>query len=348
MKNKLLTLISVALLVTQAYAQTKPVFIKGDMNIKFLSRQNPGKEGVADKYTMRINVSDSTLFSGTIDHLPYIPGTFNDQYGSLTYAVDCDVINPNNTAQTKNVGKIFGVVPVDKNNVYRFADGNLQVNIFGLGAAKGFDSKFNGLALGKPPAKSAGFFAKIKQEAINITKQVNGQTVALSVTKYDKMEFQNHILASGPVAIYPETSVSGTMLFDYGRNAWYFQRVSVTYPVDGRQMIDTLSGNIRWVEAPNRKVTGEGFYEFDIRVNEPQQSESAIFAAATDEAAFFATDDVIPALTGTMKYKDTIRNGSVVESVVTINLTGNKLNKIQAMYLAKLLFLSSAVPLNAE
>jgi hypothetical protein len=282
-----------------------------------------------------------------VEQLPVIPGTFSiSQAGKLTYALDCDVINPNNPAQTRNVGRLYGVVPVDKNNVYGFADGTLRISVFGMGTAKGFDSKFAGVALGKPPAQSASFFSKLK--SLSFTKQVNGKTVAIAVSKYDKMEFQAHVLAAGPVPIYPEVTVNGSMIYDYGRSAWYFQNVTAIYAVDGHRLQDTLTGNIRWVESPNRKTNGEGEYQFDIRFNEPPPSESSVFAESSDESAFFSTDDQIAGLTGTMKYKDTMSGDSVIASAVTVGLTGNKLTKQQAMYLCKLLFVSTIVPLNAE
>lgn len=340
-----------------AFAQqpaTPETFIKGDMSIKFNTRTNTdsdgkAKEGVTDKYTLAVNVSNSALFRGTIQHTPHISGMVGTaQPAHLDYAVECDVVNPKNPSQTRNVGRLFGSVPVDDKNVYRFADGNLKLVVFPVGTAKGFESTFKGLAVGKAPASSEGFLSKLKKEALNITKSVNGKSVAISVTKYDKMEFQAHVLAAGPVQIYPEAQVSGNMIYDYGRTAWYFDGVTITYVVDGRQFQDKLTGNIRWVEAANRAASGEGEYQFDVRVNEPAQTEASVFSGPADESAFFSTDDTIPALTGVMKYKDTMNGETVTSSVVTVDLKGNKLTKQQAMNLAKLLLLSTTVPLNAE
>lgn len=357
MKNNILLIIFAALLCLPGMAQTKPdTFIKGEMNVRFDTRiqtdtDGKPKAGATDKYTLSVNISNSALFHGTISQRPNIDGGVfgNTQTGLLSYAVDCDVVNPKNPAQTRNVGKLYGTIPVDKNNVYRFADGNLTVNVFGMGSAKGFDSKFSGLALGKPPAPEIGAIAKMKQSAMSITKSVNGKATTIIVNKYDKMEFRQHVLAAGPVQIYPDINVNGSMLYDYGRSAWYFQGVTVTYAVEGRQMQDSLTGNIRWVETPDRKTTGEGEYDFDIRVNEPPPSESAVFDGPKDESAFFDTDNSASALTGTMKYKDTITgDDNVTSSNVQIALIGNKLTKQQTMYLAKLIFFSMVVPLNAE
>lgn len=353
MTLRLLSSCAALALAATAFAQDAgPTFIKGDLNIRFNTRQTAdgkAREGVSDVYTLNVNVSDSAIFRGTIEHRPTIAGTFGvSQAGQLTYAIDTDVVNPRNTAQTRNVGKLYGVAPVDQNNVYRFTDGAVRISVFPIGTAKGFESKFSGLALGKQPAKSEGVLARMQKEALSITRNVKGSTAAISVTKYDKMEFQNVVLGAGPVQIYPDVTVNGAMIYDYGRSAWYFNNVSVSYSVDGRLLQDKLTGNIRWVEAANRKTSGEGEYQFDIRVNEPPPSEASVFAAVADESAFFATDNLISALVGTMKYKDTMSGDIVTSSAVNIALTGNKLSKQQAMYLAKLLLMTAVVPLNAE
>lgn len=353
---KFLTLLFLAL-ASSAFAQqpTAPdIFIRGEAAIKFNSRTNTDgdgkpREGVTDKYTLSVNVSNSVLFRGTIEHTPHISKVVGtSQLAHLDYTVECDVVNPRNPSQTRNVGRIFGMVPVDDKNVYRFDEGSLKTVVFPVGTAKGFESTFKGIAAGKPPASSAGFLTKLKNEALNVTKLVNGKSIAIAVTKYDRMEFRGHVLGAGPVQIYPDATVNGSMIYDYGRTAWYFENVTIGYVVDGRQFQDKVTGNIRWIEAPNRANSGQGEYQFDVRVNEPSQTEAAAFTGPADESAFFAVDEGIPALTGTMKYKDTMSGETVTNSAVTIDLKGNKLTKQQAMNLAKLLFFSLVVPLNAE
>ena len=353
----LVALIATVTAVAQPATTEPETFVKGEVSINYATRRNADdkgkpREGFTDKYNLSVNVSNSALFRGTIEHQPYVGKTLgSSQPAQLTYSIDADVVNPRNPSQTRNVGKIYGVSPVTKNNVYMFTDGNTKITVFPLGQAKGFDSNFRGTVVGRPNTTSSsdeGVFAKLKKEALNITKVVNGKSVTIPVTKYDKMEFQDHILPAGPVQIYPEVKVNGSLVYDYGRSAWYFDGVTVVYAVDGRQYQDKLSGNIRWIESPSRATTGEGQYEFDIRVNEPAQSEASVFSGPTDESAFFSTDDTIPALTGLMKYKDTMVNDTVMSSAITVDLKGNKLSKQQVMYLTKLLFLTSVVPLNAE
>lgn len=358
MKNIIILLAAtlLAAFTPTAFAQpaSTATFIKGDMVIRFDTRtqldgEQP-KAGVTDKYKLNLNVSDSVVFEGTIENRPFIKNKFSsNQIGALTHSIECFVLNPKNIAQRRNIGRLYGEVPVDEQNVYRFEDGNLRIGIFGAGGAQGFESKVKGLALGKPPTTSEGFLSKTKKDILKIGRSVaGGSTVTLAVTRYDQMTFQGHILSAGPVMVYPEVTVNGPMVYDYDRTAWYFNGVTVTYSADGRILADRLSGNIRWVESSDRPTSGKGEYQFDIRVNEKPPSEASVFAGAADEAAFFETDNTVPGLVGTMKYKDTIVNDVVTASVVTVELQGNQLTKQQVVYLCKLLMMSSVVPLNSE
>lgn len=324
--------------------------ISGTLSIKYTSRLNPDKDGFADVYTLKINAANSALFKGNITFVPFVSNTLGaNQNSRVTFDMDLDVINPANIAQTRNVGKLFGSAPIDRQNVYHFDEGGgVKIAVLPIGAARGFESRFNGLALAKPPTKTSLWSSATKavQEAVKLTSSKGG---SITLTKYDKMTFQNHVLPAGPVQIYPETTVNGVLFYDYGRSAWHFNNVTFNYrTADGRPNSDTLTGSIRWVESPARKSNGEGEYVFDIRVNEPLPSETAIFNAVADESAFFETDTSIPSLTGSMKYKDTFSNGTVVASEVLVDLKSNNLTKQQVVYLAKLLLLSSVVPLNAE
>jgi hypothetical protein len=362
--KRLVTFLFGALFAAVAFAQTPaavPVtpFVKGTLSIRFDTRTqldgDKPRVGVTDKYKLHLNVSDSVVFDGTIESLPFVKKSFgSNQAGLLTHSIECMVVNPRNTAQTRNIGRLFGTVPVDEQNVYRFEDGNLKIGIFGAGGAQGFESKVKGLALGKPPAGSEGFLSKTKKDILRLTKMVGDKQITLPVTKYDQMTFQSHVLSAGPVMVYPEATVNGPLIYDYDRTAWYFNNVTVNYTAadekTGRMMVlqDRLSGNIRWVESPDRATSGQGEYQFDIRVNEPLSTEAQAFTGPADESAFFASDNAVPALTGTMKYKDTIINDVVTSSTVIVDLKGNQLTKQQVMYLSKLLMMSSIVPINAE
>ncbi len=356
---KLKSILFILLAATQLAAQTpapkavspfEPVPslpVTGTETIQYRTRATTDlKPGVTDVYTINVNVANSAVFHGTIEQLPYISNTItSDQPGKVTYDVDLDVVNPRNIAQTRNVGKIVGYVPVDKQNVYHYDDGaGVKVVVFPIGAAKGFESRFTGTAIGKPPATSG--FAKLKQDAVKLVSSKGG---AILLTKYDKMTFQNHILPMGPVQIYPETTASGTLFYDYTRSAWHFNNLNLVYNAEGRRANDVLTGSIRWIEAKNRASTGEGHYDVLVYVNEPPPTESAAFSATPDESAFFGAQDDMPGLSGTISYKDTITSdGRVTASAITIDLKATKLSKVQCMALVKLIIFSLIIPFNSE
>lgn len=341
----------------QAAPSTPETFIVGDMNIDYATRIAGKKPGVADTYRFNVNVSNSSKFYGSIVQVPYISGTigsYGQQNGFLRFDAKTDVLNPKNPTQALNVGTLTGDVPVSAQNVYDFDHGNLTARVFARGQAKGFDSSAKGVALGKPPAQAKSLLDRIKP-AMTFTKQVGGQQQRIVVTKYDIMEFHNHVLPAGPVQIYAESTVNGKAVYGYDRNSWYFDHLIIAYWVTDangsqHQQQDSISGDIRWVEDPNRKANGLGEYQFDLRVNEPPPPPDAVFAAPTDEAAFFSADAAAVGLSGTVKYKDRMTEDgeSCVASVIAYDLHGNKLTKVQTMNLAKLILFSLTVPFNAE
>lgn len=331
--------------------------IKGKLDIQFNSRvqvDNAGNPtlGVKDVYTFDVTAVDTLGFQGTIQALPTVLSSrlgSERQKAALNYNLSLLVANPANLSQKKAVGKLVGEVQIDKQGVYHFDQGTLRIAVDAMGKATGFESAFRGTAVGKPP-KNASLAEKVKKQAQTISRQVKGKTVSLVVKDYDIMTLQGLVLAAGPVRSYPETTVNGEMMYDYERSAWYFRNLTMTYQLDGKTVTDKVTGNIKWVESPQRKTNGQGQYEFDVRFNEPEQTsnESAVFAKADDEAAFFATDTSLPSLTGTAKYVDRFRGETVTSSAVTIDLVGNNLNKTQVVNAFKLIWLVDVVPVNSE
>jgi len=331
--------------------------IKGKLDIQFNSRVQADSAGnptvgVKDVYTFDVMVVNTLGFQGTIQALPTILTSrmgSEKQRAALTYNLNLLVANPANLTQTKAVGKLVGDVQVDKQGVYHFDQGTVRIAVDAMGKAAGFESAFRGTAVGKPP-KNASLAEKVKKQAQTLTRQVKGKTVSLIVKDYDIMTLKGLVLAAGPVRSYPETTVNGEMMYDYERSAWYFRGLTMTYQLDGKTATDKVTGNIKWVESPQRKTNGQGQYEFDVRFNEPEQtsSEAAVFQKADDEAAFFATDTSLPSLTGMAKYVDRFRGETVTSSAVAIDLIGNNLNKTQVVNAFKLIWLVSVVPVNAE
>lgn len=339
---------------SNAPVQLPRTSINGSMDIKFNTRNGSGN---TDVYTINsVNVCNAALFHGTVNASASSTGYVHDAPGMVKYSIDCDLVNQKNPSATPlNVGKLTGTVPVDVMNHYNFSDGDLTCSILQHGRAQAFDSKFSGTAIGKPPKKKLGYWASFKkqaQEAIQFTRKVNGKATSVTLKNYDIMEFRGHALATGPTQSYPEAMVNGTMYYDYNpRNTWFLRDIRVSYAEGGTEHTDILSGTVRWIEDKERDKNGLGYYEFDIRYNEPTtQAESAPFESIQDDAAFFETDNNVSSLTGRMNYRDTFggKDQSVIASQVQFDLVGNKLTKQQAMYTAKLILFSAIVPWNAE
>jgi hypothetical protein len=348
----------IALSSTALYgASNQPVFIKGTMEIKFNSRVQLSPEGkvqpgIRDSYRLDLNFSDSAKIAGTITNTPAIYSEtlgLEKQAGQLDYRLDLSVVNPANPSQQRSVGNITGTLPVDRSGAYRFSDGSLRIGVNATGRAAGFESRFTGTAIGKQP-ESSSLISKLKKDAIKLTKQVQGKTIAIVVNNYDKMQFISHGLAQGPVSSYTDSQVNGEMLYDYERSVWYFQGVTISYTSESKPVNDKLTGNIRWIEKPRSGATRDGEYQFDVRFNEPVQNsnESAVFTAAADENSFFESDPKISSVVGSMKYKDTFAGDNVSMSAIVVDLNGNQVTRQQAMNLFKLIFVSAVVPFNSE
>ncbi len=347
-----------------------PTFIRGDMQINFNSKVNPGPTA-KDVYTLNINVCNSGGFHGTITDTPLIMGGYITKAvtrpRSLYYDLSCDVMNPK-TGQVigKNISHLCGRVPIGLDGVYNYNSGDLQFSV--LDKRAGSDSKFSGLAAGKPLNRPEDWFTKVKLAPVYITRQINGKKQQVVVTKYDKMEFQQLTLAAGPIPMYQTATANGELYYDYKKEEWFIKEVNVNYSIpapDGSgyvPKVDRLTGTIRWMPDAHRATSGLGQYVFDVRVNEPIPNEmSASSAAVSDEAAFTEVDTSVPALTGSMSYKDSFKQGTVdavndptgknattLTSAVTIDLSGNGITKQETMILGKMLIFVSVVPVNSD
>jgi hypothetical protein len=357
---KIKSIIAVAftlLFALSVSAQTNALFIKGNLNIDYATRKNPaGTKGIQDKYDINLNVANSVLFRGDMTDRPQIiDGWINKtviQPRSLKYDVSCDIMNPKNPAQVKkSVSKLAGFVNIASSGEYNYS-GGLGFSV--LDRMAGSDSKFSGVAAGKPLIRPANWLDNLQRQTVNITRNVNGKTMTVALKKYDKMEFRSLVLAAGPIPSYPDATVNGEMLYDYDKNTWFFNNVTVNYSAtsasgEGVIKIDRITGTIRWVEDENRKSNGRGEYQFDVRVNEPVVSEAAAFTATVnDESAFFTSDATAPGLSGTMKYQDTLKGDTTLASAVTIDLVGNSISKQQLMILNKIIIFVSVIPMNAD
>lgn len=357
-----------SLLAPAARAQetiTEDGVIAGSMEIDFLSRTNldttgdlkPGSAalGAKDKYKFKFTVAKTTEFSGEITRQPNLYSKLlgrKQQLAELGYAIDLAVLNPKDLKQRRVVGKWVGLVPVDPTSgAYEMSGGvkserPLRIAVDAVGKAPAFTDAFSGRLIGKAEKKDSLASATYK-------RIIGDKTVEFSVKHSDPMRFENIILAKGPAEVYPRSTVSGRLDYDYETGNWVTDGIKFRYTLDGKEIEDTLTGTIKWVEDTDRKANGKGEYQFNLRFNEEKNKsasgEAAAFEKMSSEDAFFAVDNSIPCLTGKIEYVDSFGAGgeTVASSKVTYNLNANKLSKQQVMNFFKL-WLLAAGPTNDE
>jgi len=346
---------------------TEDGIIGGTMRITFNTRTNKDaggdfKEGspalnAKDVYELDMAVAKTTKFVGQISRQPNLY-TRNlgrrKQDALLTYSIDLAVLNPKDLKQSRTVGKWVGTVPIDQaTGAFDLGGGGasdsaLRIAVDAVGKAQAFVDKFAGRMVGKAEKKEG-------LAAYTYKRVIGNKTVQITVKKSDPMRFENAVLAMGPAQNYPRVVVNGRLDFDYETGNWYTDGLRFKYTLDGQEMEDVVTGSIKWVEDADRKTNGKGYYDFNLRFNEEKNrkagTEADAFAKMSDEEAFFAVDNSIPALTGRVSYVDTMSGvgdeAVPVSSVVTYTLNANKLTKQQAMNFFKM-WLIGIGPINDE
>jgi hypothetical protein len=335
-------------------ALTEEKVISGAMDITFNTRTNLDtsgdyKEGspalgAKDEYKFDLNVAKTTQFTGTITRQPNIYTRTlarRKQDALLSYSIDLGLFNPADLKQKKIVGKWAGTVPIDTaSGAYNLAGGGamespLRIQVEAFGRAAAFRDLFGGKLVGKAEKKD-------NLAQYTFKRIIGDKTVQVTVKKSDPMRFDNIVLAKGPVETYPRTSVNGRLDYDYETGNWYTDGIRFSYNLDGKDFEDVITGSIKWVEDPDRKANGKGYYEFNLRFNEgankKSPGEAAAFEKMSDEEAFFAVDNSVPCLTGRITYVDTMagEDAPPTASKVTFALDANKLTKQQVMNFFKL------------
>ena len=167
-----------------------------------------------------------------------------------------------------------------------------------IGKAPAFTDKFGGKLIGKGK----------KADRDDLYPPAAGKQVKVEVKNSDPMRFESLALAMGPAQSYPRTVVNGNLDYDYETGNYYTNGIRFIYQLNGKEMEDVVTGSIKWVEDANRATNGKGQYEFNLRWNEAKKPsrrrEADAFAKMSDEEAFFAVDNTVPSLTGTITYED--------------------------------------------
>lgn len=334
---------------------TEEKVINGTMDIDFGTRTNLDttgdlKEkspalGAKDNYHFDLTVAKTTEFSGSILRQPNLYTRMlsrRKQDALLSYSVDLSVLKPDDPKQKKVIGKWVGTVPIDtETGAYdlgggRNGESKLRIAVDTVGRMTGFTDFFGGKLVGKAEKKD-------NLAQYTFKRIIGDKTVEITVKKSDPMSFNSIVLAKGPSENYPRTSVTGRLDYDYETGNWYTSGIHFAYNLDGKDFEDVVTGSIKWVEDPDRKTNGKGYYEFNLRFNEDKykktSSEAAAFEKMSDEDAFFAVDNTIPCLTGRVSYVDTMGSSAdapPTASKITYSLDANKLTKQQVMNFFKL------------
>lgn len=341
---------------------TENGFISGSMNIDFATRKNLDTAqkfvdgspalGSSDIYSLNLTVAKTTEFAGKVTRQPRLVSRIigkEVQPAQLSYDIALAVRNPKDLTQKKAVGKWVGTVSIDKNGVYDFGSGDptssqLRMAVDAVGKAQAFVGAFGGRVFGKGEEKKGLLTDKVTE----YSRLVQGKKVKIVVKKSDPLTFSNLILGEGPAQVYPRTVVNGNLDYDYETGNWYTNGIRFKYTANGTETEDLVTGSIKWVEDANRSSNGKGHYELNLRFNEDKfktpSDEGAVFSGSESQSedAFFAVDNSVPSMTGSMTYEDTFARSSsadeprVVSSKVAYSLNANKLTKQQAMNFFKL------------
>ncbi|HEX6812032.1 MAG TPA: hypothetical protein VF384_10455 [Planctomycetota bacterium] len=333
---------------------TEDGVISGTMDIEFETRTKLDTSGdlkkgspalgAKDTYKLNIQVAKTTEFSGTIVRMPKLYSSIlgrTKQDASLYYSVDLAVMRPDDPKQKKVVGKWVGTVPGDpETGAYdllggKAKDSALRVKVDAAGKAQAFEDAFGGKMIGKAEKKEGLTSALYK-------RVVGNRTVEVKVLRSDPMRFENVALAMGPAASYPKAVVVGRLDYDYETGNYFTDGITFRYSLDGKDYEDVVTGSIKWVKEKDYSTSGKSYYEFNLRFNEAKNksttNEAAAFEKMSDEDAFFAVDNSIPALTGRISYVDVMtgEDSPPSSSKVTYALNANKLTKQQIMNFFKL------------
>ncbi len=287
--------------------------ITGEIIADFGSRKLSGATGV-DVYTLsKITAADLMQINGSISRIP-------DK--SYTYSVKFDLFNPKNAAQiAKEAAILRGDVLIDQTGRYDPAAGKLRIDV-----VKGTQSSaaFRGSLQGREVTRWWEIGEQLKKAQTQAAKQysrvVEGKTITISVKNADPLKFDGLVLASGPFSYLPETTVRGSLDYDYELGNWLLDNNGLTlnYQLGEKVINDRITGSIRYAEeagsatVDGKKVDYTGYYEYNLRFNEEaQKADNAFFegdANAQSDAFFSTADQSKPGIYGKAYFADSEDN----------------------------------------
>ncbi len=294
--------------------------VTGQVVADFGSRRATGATGI-DIYTItNLTVADLMIMGGTIQRTPE---------KSLSYSIKFDVFNPKSPGQiAREVAILRGDVLIDDKGRYLPQNGKLRIDI-----VKGQQSSslFRGVLQGREVTRWWEISEQLKKAEKAAKKAysrvVEGKTITIEVTNPDPLGFDGLVLASGPFSYLPETTVRGSLDYDYELGNWLTDNagLALSYKLGDKQIDDKVTGSIRFVEeAGNATVGGKqvpytGYYDYSMRFNEQAAAagDQAFFEGGSAEAevdAFFSTSDQSkPGIYGRVYFQDVDDNCKTVK-----------------------------------
>ncbi len=322
--------------------------ITGQIVADFGSRRASGATGI-DVYTINgLKVADLMTMTGTIQRTPE---------KSLSYSVKFDVNNPKDrTKIAKDVAILRGDVMIDEAGRYLPGNGKLRIDI-----VKGTktSANFSGVLKGREVTRWWEIkeqLAKAKNQAAKAySRVVDGKVITIQVKNADPLGFDGLVLAAGPFSYLPDTTVRGSLDYDYELGNWLTDNngIELTYKVGDTAQIDKIAGSIRFAEeegtaqVDGKSIPYTGYYDYSLRFNETQaKADEAFFDGENSDAevdAFFSTEDQTkPGIYGRVYFQDVEDNCRTVKdeegkegcvgptlSVITYDLKAVGLNYAQ-------------------
>lgn len=288
--------------------------VTGEIVADFGSRKWAGATGV-DVYTItNMKAADLMVMNGTISRTPE---------KSLTYSVKFDLFNPKNPAQVaKEAAILRGDVIIDKSGRYDPGAGKLRIDVVkGTQASYPFRGGLQGREVTRWWELSEQLKKAQKTAAKEYSRVVEGKTVTIEVTNVDPLKFDGLVLSAGPFSYLPETTVRGSLDYDYELGNWLLDNngLTLSYQLSDKAVSDRITGSIRFAEetgnatVDGKKVDYTGYYEYNLRFNEEAQKADAAFfdndnASAEMDAFFSTADQSKPGVYGRVYFTDSEDN----------------------------------------
>lgn len=283
--------------------------ITGETIVNFGSRKLADNTGVDTYAITNLKAADLMVLNGTINRTPE---------KSLSYSVKFDLFNPKNPAQVaKEAAILRGDVVIDQTGRYDPVAGKLRIDI-----VKGTQSSapYRGGLQGREVTRWWEVGEQLKRAQKAATKQysrvVEGKTITIEVKNADPLKFDGLVLATGPFSYLPETTVRGSLDYDYELGNWLLDNngLTLTYQIGEKLINDRITGSIRYAEeagsatVDGKSVAYTGYYEYNLRFNEEAQKSDAAFfegdANAQNDAFFSSADQSKPGIYGRVYFED--------------------------------------------